>query len=333
MHANSRSKLFGAGVAGAVTAITAVTTLTALALLATPQGVAAKSIEMVVPIAPGASTDALSRIAAEELGKRLGEPIVVINKPGGGITLAARYVAEQPADGRTLFMGTAVMSTVPSQKNVPFDVHAFAPIAPVYSTPSVLYVRASIPANTPREFIEWARAQPQGVSFGSSGVGSATHIDAEALAAVAGYKMVHVPYGGSAATIPAMGGDHLDAGFASPSMRSVIQKGTKVKAIMVGSDKPLADWPDLPTVDARLLGNFRAENWAGVFVLAKTPVAIQDKLNAELNAALSQPSVKERFATFSVAPVGGTREAFAKFLETDRTRLGNVIKSRGINLD
>lgn len=302
-------------------------------LLAAAPLAAAKPIEMVVPIAPGASTDGLARVVAEELGKRLGEPVIVVSKPGAGITVAARYVAEQPADGRTLFMGTAVLSVLPFYKVIPFDYNAFAPIAPVYTTPSVLYVRASLPANNPKEFIEWAKAQAKGVSFGSSGIASATHIDAEALAATAGFKMVHVPYSGSAATFPAMGGDHIDAAFGSPSNRGQIQKGAKVKAIMVGSDKPLADWPDLPTVDPKLLGNYRAENWAGVFVLAKTPVAMQDKLNADLNAVLATPAVKERFATFAVAPVGGTREAFAKFIEADRARLGAVVKSRNIPLE
>jgi len=307
--------------------------LTVLLMGCAPLAASAKPIEMVVPIAPGGSTDSLSRVVADELSKRLNEPVIVVSKPGAGITVAARYVAEQPADGRTLFMGTAVFSVLPFQKTIPFDYNAFAPVAPVYSTPSVLYVRASLPANNVREFIEWAKNSPQGVSFGSTGIGGATHIDAESFAAAAGIKMVHVPYAGSSATFPAMAGDHIDAAFGSPSNRGQIQKGARVKALMVGSDKPLADWTELPTVDRNLLGNFRAENWAGVFVLAKTPAAIQDKLNADLNAVLSLPAVKERFASFSVAPVGGTREAFVNFLNADRTRLGTVIKARNIPLE
>lgn len=291
----------------------------------------AKPIELVVPIAPGGSSDALSRLVADELSRRLGEPVVVMSKPGGGNTVAARYVLDQPADGRTLMMATAVLSVVPFQKPIPFDYNALVPVIGVYNTPSVLFVRASLPANNFKEFMEWARKEPNGVSFGSTGVGSTTHIDAEALSAAASFKMVHVPYAGSSQTFTAMGGDHIDAAFGSPSM--ILQagkQGNKVKPLLVGSDKPLAAAPQVPGVDPALLGDFRSENWGAVFVSAKTPPAVQEKLNRDIAAVLALPAIRERFATFMVQPIGGTRAEFESFLKQDRARIGGVLQTRGI---
>ena len=301
--------------------------------IAAPLAAHAKPIELVVPIAPGGSTDALARVVAEELSKKWNEPVLVISKPGAGVTVAARYVMEQPADGRTLFLGTAVMGVVPFQRVVPF-FNAFSAVVPLYNTPWLLYVRASLPVNNLREFIEWAKKNPTGVSFGSTGIGSTTHIDAENFAASTGITMVHVPYAGSAATFPAMAGDHIDAAFASPSMNSQIAKnGGKVKALMVGSDKPLTAWPDIPVVDKNLLGDYRADNWGGIFVLGKTPVAMQDKLNADINAVLALPAVREKFTTLSLVPMGGSREAFTGFVNNERARLGTLIKTRNIPIE
>jgi tripartite-type tricarboxylate transporter receptor subunit TctC len=303
-------------------------------LVLLPIAANAKPIELVVPIAPGGSTDGLARVIAEELAKKWNEPVLVISKPGAGVTVAARYVMEQPADGRTLFLGTAVMGVVPFQKVVPFDYNLFSPVVPLYNTPSVLYVRASLPVNNVREFVEWARKNPAGVSFGSTGVGSTTHIDAENFAATTGINMVHVPYAGSSATFPAMAGDHIDAAFASPSMNSQIAKsGAKVKALMVGSDKPLAAWPDVPVVDRSVMGDYRADNWGGIFLLARTPAPTLDKVNADINAVLALPSVREKFNSFALIPMGGSRESFAAFLASERTRLGALIKTRSIPIE
>lgn len=291
----------------------------------------ARPIELVVPIAPGGSADALSRLVADELASRIGEPVVVLSKPGGGNTVAARYVLEQPADGRTLMLGTAVLSVVPFQKPVPFDFNALVPVTGVYNTPSVLFVRASMPVNSVREFVEWARKNPNGVSFGSTGVGSTTHIDAEALSAAAKFKMVHVPYAGSSQTFTAMGGDHIDAAFGSPSMIAQAGKqGNKVKPLMIGSDKPLAAAPQVPPVDSALLGDFRSENWGAIFVSAKTPVAVQEKLNRDLAAVLALPAIRERFSSFMVQPTGGTRADFETFLKQDRARIGAVLQAGNI---
>ncbi len=302
-----------------------------LACLLLPFAVHAKPIEIVVPIAPGGSVDTLARVIADELGKRLGEPVVVISKPGAGVAVAARYVMDQPADGRTLLVGTAVLSTVPFQKPPPFDFNAIVPVTGVYNTPSVLFVRASLPVNNVKEFVEWARNNPKGVSFGSTGVGSTTHIDAESLAAVANFKMVHVPYAGTAQTFTAMGGDHIDAAFGSPSMVAQASKqGGKVRALMIGSDKPLASDPPVPGVDKAVLGAFRADNWAAIFVSAGTPVDVQEKLNAELIAVLATPAVRDRFSAFLVQPMGGARAQFEQFLREERARIGALLQSRGI---
>ena len=304
---------------------------TLLACLLLPAAVHAKPIELVVPIAPGGSTDTLARVIAEELAKRLNEPVVVISKPGGGNTVAARYVLDEPADGRTLLLGTAVMAVVPHQKPPPFDFNQLVPVTGLYNTPSVLFVRASLPVSNIKEFLEWARKNPKGVSFGSTGVGSTTHIDAESLASVGQFNLVHVSYAGSGQTFTAMGGDHIDAAFGSPSMvAQATKQGNKVKPLMVGSDKPVPGVTDVPTVDKALLGDFRADNWGAVFVSAKTSTDVQQSLNAHINAVLNSQQVRDRFAAFMLQPMGGTRDAFEAFLRRDRSRIGQLLQTRNI---
>lgn len=304
---------------------------TLLACLLLPAAVHAKPIELVVPIAPGGSTDALARVIADELAKRMNEPVVVLTRPGGGNTVAARYVLDQPADGRTLMLGTAVMAVVPHQKPPPFDFNQLVPVVGLYNTPSVLFVRASLPVNNMKEFLEWARKNPKGVSFGSTGVGSTTHIDAESLAAVGKFDMVHVPYAGSSQTFTAMGGDHIDAAFGSPAMVAQAGKqGTKVKPLMIGSDRAVPGITDVPGVDKNLLGDFRADNWGAIFVSARTPADVQQSLNAQINAVLNAPAVRERYASFMYQPMGGSRDEFENFLRRDRARIGQLLQARNI---
>ncbi len=292
---------------------------------------AAGPVDMVIPLAAGGAMDAAGRAVADEWGKRTQEPVVVLNKPGAGTLLGTRFVAEQgPADGRTVLLGAMAMTTTEFQKSgAAFDIAQLAPVSYVGWQLTVLYVRADIPANTLAEFVQWAKSRPNGVNFGSSGNGSTPHLAAEQLAVMTGIQMTHVPYAGSSAYIPALLGGHIDAVFDAPSRRGLVKEG-KLKALLVGSSKPLPDWPELPTADAAGLSGFRTGGWYGVFVPARTPADVQKRLNTELNAVLASPVVRDKFVALGIEPAGGTPAEFAQLIQAERERLRQLVKSRNI---
>ncbi|WP_423459452.1 Bug family tripartite tricarboxylate transporter substrate binding protein [Ottowia sp. VDI28] len=292
---------------------------------------AAGNVEMVIPLAAGGAMDAAGRAVADEWSRRTQVPVVVLNKPGAGTMIGTRFVAEQAAaDGHTVLLGAMAMTTTEFQKaGASFDMAELAPVSYVGWQVTVLYIRADIPANTLSEFVQWAKGQPQGVSFGSSGNGSTPHLAAEQLAVSTGIRMTHVPFAGSSAYIPALLGGHIDAVFDAPSRRGLVKEG-KLKALLVGSNKPLPDWPELPTSDAAGIPGFRTGGWYGVFVPARTPAEVQKRINAELNAVLAVPSVREKFASLGIEPTGGNPAEFARLIQVERERLRQLVRSRNI---
>jgi tripartite-type tricarboxylate transporter receptor subunit TctC len=302
----------------------------AFALSASLVHAAGKTMELVIPLAPGGAMDATGRAVADELSRRINEPVVVLNKPGAGTMIGTRFVAEQGStDGRTLLLGAMAMTTTEFQAGAPFNIADLAPVAYVGWQVTVLYVRATLPVNTMAEFIQWAKASSNGVNFGSSGNGSTPHLAAEQVAARTGIKITHVPFAGSSAFIPALVGGHIDAVFDAPSTRSLVKAG-KLKALMVGSSKPIADWPELATADAAGLPGFRSGGWYGVFVPARTPIDVQQKLNTEINAVLNVAAVRDKFATLGVEPAGGSPADFNHLINTERDRLRQLVKSRNL---
>ncbi|MBI2726767.1 MAG: tripartite tricarboxylate transporter substrate binding protein [Polaromonas sp.] len=293
-----------------------------------------KPIELVVPYAAGGFTDAIARHVADALSKKWGEPVVVVNKTGAASVVGIRYAIDQGGvDGRTILLGSLGYITTQFQsRGAPFDVKALVPVVYLGSTPSVLYIRSNIPATNYREFAEWARKKADGVAFGTSGVASSPHLNAEELAAMSGFKLLSIPYPGSSASIPAMAGGHIDAVFESSGSRSMAETG-KIRALMVGSEKPLASWPELPTAEAAGLKGFRSGSWFGLFLPAKTPPELQARLGADVNAVLASPQLQETFRQMDFISGGGRPEAFVQFLEAEKAKLGALIKSRNIRVD
>lgn len=291
----------------------------------------AKPVELVIPLAPGGAMDVAGRSVADEMSKRIGEPIVVLNKSGAGTLLGTRFVAEQgTTDGRTLLMGAMAMTTGEfGAGGTPFDIASLSPVAYVGWQVTVLYVRADLPVNSMAEFVQWAKANPNGVNFGSSGNGSSPHLAAEYVAAQTGIRIKHIPYAGSSAFIPALVGGHIDAVFDAPSTRALVRAG-KLKALMVGSSRALPDWPELPTADAAGLPGFRSGTWYGMFVPAKTPADAVRKINADINAALSVPTVRDKLVSLGIEPVGGTPADFGNLIQAEREKLRALVKARSI---
>ncbi len=302
-----------------------------LALLHTGQAVAQRHYEMIIPIAAGGSLDLMARSLSEAFSQQIGVPVTPLNKVGAGTLVGTRYVAQDSArDGRLMLFTGLPYTTLQFKDGGPaFDTARFNPVMYVGWQPTVLYVRSSIPANDVASFIAWAKANPNGVTFASSGIGSSPHIAAEQFAAMTGIKIVNVPMGGSSAFVPALAGGHVDAVFDAPATRAMVQEG-RLKALMVGNAEPLPDWKDLPTSRDVGLDGFRSGTWYGVLVPANTPDQTVQDLNGQLNKALSSPIVKTRAKEFGIELVGGTTADFGTVLQREHERIEALIKTRGI---
>jgi tripartite-type tricarboxylate transporter receptor subunit TctC len=300
--------------------------LIAVACVMLPAANAARPVEVVVPYAAGGFIDAVSRTMADELTRLSGTTHVVVDRPGGNSLLAIRSVIEHNDDeGHTLLVGSmGYLTTQLQSRTAPFDVKALAPIVLIGTSPSILYVRASLPVKTVHEFIEWARHNPRGVSFGTSGPLSSPHLNAQEFAAINGLNATFIPYGGSSGSMPALAGDHVDAVFDAPTSRSLVRTG-KVRALMVGASEPLADWPELPTSTQVGMKGFRAGSWLGVFVPATTPVDLRNRLNAQLVEVLASSQFRQRALALGLVIGGGSPQHFQAFLEGERKKLAALM--------
>jgi tripartite-type tricarboxylate transporter receptor subunit TctC len=302
-----------------------------LAALAASSSMAQRHYEMIIPIAAGGSLDLMARSLAEAFSQQIGAPVTPINKVGAGTLLGTRYVAQDSArDGRLLLFTGLPYTTLQFKDGGPaFDSTRFKPVMYVGWQPTVLYIRSSIPVDNIKSFIAWARTNPNGVTFASSGIGSSPHIAAEQFAAMTGIKIVNVPMAGSSAFVPALAGGHVDAVFDAPATRSMVQGG-RLKALMVGNAEPLPDWNELPTSHEAGLDGFRSGTWYGVLVPADTPDSIVQTLNAQLNKALASPIVVNRAKEFGIELTGGTPAEFTRVLQSEHERINTLIKTRGI---
>lgn len=287
--------------------------------------------KMVIPIAAGGSMDQISRAIADQLSVAVGEPVIAMNRPGAGTLIGLRDVANSDAtDGRTFVISGIGYTTLQFKQGGPaFDKNRLKPVMYVGWQPTVLFTRASIPANNVDEFLKWAKANNNPVTFASSGIGSSPHIAAEQFASLTGINITNVPMAGSSAFVPALAGGHVDAVFDAPATRSMVESG-KLKALVVGLDEPLPTWPELPTAKSTGLDGLKAGTWYGIFVPSTTPDAEVTKLNAALNKALKSDQVQEKSKTFGISLAGGSPADFSQFLDGEFKRIGELVNGRGI---
>ena len=292
-----------------------------------------RPIRMVVPFTPGGSTDILARSIGLELTRAWGQPVVIDNVPGAGGSLGADKVAKAPADGYTLLMGhIGTLAVTPSiYPALPYDpVKSFAPVAWVARVPNVLAVHPSVPAHTLAEFLTLARSQPGRLNYSSGGNGSAAHIAMEYLKLKSGTFLVHVPYRGTAPAVNDLLAGQIQAIFTgAPAVMPFVKSG-QLRALAVSSPKRLASLPDLPTVaesGLKALAGFEADQWYGVVAPAGTPRDIVAKLNAQINASLNAPALKERLQAEGAQATPTTPEAFGQLIASDIERWRPVVKA------
>lgn len=306
----------------------------AAAALCTPaqaQGYPSKPVNIVVPFAPGGATDIMTRLLAERLSKRLGQPVIVENKPGAGTMIASEYVAKAPADGHTVLMAASSLGIAPSlYSKVNYDpVKSFAPISLVASVVHVLEVHPSVPVKSVGELITWLKANPGKANYGSVGAGTSTHLESELFNTMAGVKMVHVPYKGSAPALTDLVGGSLQVMFDAWASSGPFVKDGKTRLLAVTTAQRSRILPDVPTVAESGLPGYEAMPWLGLLAPAGTPDAVVKKFHDELIEVLKEQPVQEKFHSLGLDIIGNTPQEFAEFIKKDITKWAKVIQETG----
>ena len=299
------------------------------------QAYPAKPIRLLVPFPAGGATDLFARAVSQRLGDKLGQPLVVENRPGAGGALGSDLAAKAPADGYTLLLTTSSTHSIgPSvSTRLPYDpVRDFTPIVHLGDAPSIMLVPNSSPARTVAEWIALAKANPGKLNYASSGIGTIVQLTAELFKSQAGLFVVHIPYKGTALAIPDLASGKLDVLFDSlPTGLPHVRDG-RLRALAVTSLKrsPLA--PDIPAL-AEVLPGFESNTWFGLYGPKGLPADAVLRFNQAANAALADPEMRERLARLGIEPRGGTPQAFAQMTERDRARWKRIITERRITPD
>ena len=313
--------------------------LAALALVpavALAQAWPSKPVKIVVPFAAGSSTDILARLMAERFGKTFGQPFVVENKAGAGGIIGTELTAKATPDGHTLIMLTSgpFASNPAVYAKLPYDpIKDFDPIANVGFTPQVFVVGPQAKFRTLKDLVAAAKADPGGIGAGSLGKGSTSHLALEAFQGAAGIKLNHIPFKGSSEAQPqVIGGSVPMMSDAVPGVRAQVQGG-KFTPLAIASLKRSPFLPDVPTFAEQGYPGFEAVGWIGLGAPAGTPVAILDKLNAEINAMMGDPAVKAKFESLAFVSAVGTRAEFAAFIKAEIAKWSKVAKDAGVRAD
>jgi len=296
----------------------------------------AKPIKLVIPFAPGGVTDTSGRIIADYLGKRLGQQVVADNRPGASGNIGSQVVASAEPDGYTLLLvldGTFVINPHVYDK-VPFDpLRDFSTIGKIGDSTTILVAHPGFKANNMRELIDMSKALPSGVSYGTSGTGSIVHLAGELLKQRTGANLVHIPYKGGAPAIADALAGHTPLAFASAASVQNHLKSGNLKALGVPSGKRSRQYPDIPTFAESGWADFDINSWVGLVAPAKTPRAIVERLNTELNAALADPEVRSKLEAAGISPTPGTAEAFSATIRKELALYGGVVKAAGIKMN
>lgn len=311
-----------------------------LGLLAATQAVRAeypeKPIRLIVNAAPGGAADSTTRVLATALSQRLGQPIVIENRPGASGAIGLDAVAKAPPDGYTLGhanLATFVVAALAARQLPYKPAQDFTPIAKQWTQPNLLGVNPQLPIRTVGELVAYAKAHPTALSYGSTGNGTSLHVVTELFRSTAGIQMTHVPY----KSAPAAESD-LAAGFIQvmvsnfTSMEPQVKAG-RIRALAITGPKRSPLLPNVPTIREAGFPEVEMETWGGIVGPANLPEAIVRKLNAEINAVLSDPKVVKQHEALGAAVQGGSSAQFAEQIRTDNAKWGAVIRENNITVD
>jgi tripartite-type tricarboxylate transporter receptor subunit TctC len=293
-----------------------------------------KPVKWIVPYPPGGTTDVLARIMAQWLTEKLGQQVIVENKPGGGNNIGTEAAINAAPDGYTMLLVNPAHGINASMyKKLPFNViRDVAPVAGMVRTPNVMVVANNVPVKTVPEFIAYCKANPSKVNMASSGSGTSTHLSGELFKTMTGCNMVHVPYKGAGPALTDMIGGQVQVLFDNlPSSAPHIKNGN-IRALAVTSAAREPSMPDLPTVGDTVTG-YEATAWFGVGMPKGSPREAIDRINAEVNRALADPKMRARLAELGGVPISGTPEDFGRVIVAETEKWAKVVSASGATVD
>jgi tripartite-type tricarboxylate transporter receptor subunit TctC len=295
-----------------------------------------KPVRLIVPFPPGGNTDVLGRLMAQKLSDAFVQQFFVENRAGGAGTVGADAAAKSPADGYTIFFGTTgALSSAPAlQPKLPYDpVKSFAPISVLAGAPVVVMVNSSMPVNSLKDFIEYAKARPGKLTYGSAGVGHFLHVAGEAFNAAAGVQLFHVPYKGVNQALVDMLAGRLDVMIDTIVIYAPHVQSGKLKALAVAQSRRLSRMPDLPTTAEAGLPGYEFIAYFGLLAPAGTPVDIVRRLNAEVVKALGAPDIVESLGKMGLESMPTTPEQYAALIADDLAKWKRLVGQIGIKLE
>ena len=295
-----------------------------------------KPIKLVIPFPPGGGSDVIGRIIANELSARLKVPIIVVNAPGAGGMIGAQQVATAAADGYTLLLPNASTLTIAPQlmrRKAPEPWKQFVPVSTVYGFVNVLVASPNLPVKTLAELVQYAKANPDKLSFASTGVGTTPHLLGELLKREANIKMIHVAYKGSAPALTDLLGGQVNLQFEQPLTLLPYVASGKLKPLAVAGDKRVPLLPNVPTAAEQGMPNLTLQSWTGIVAPIGTDKAIVELLNREIGNALATPSVRDNLLSRAVEPMKASSGDFDLMIRSEYARWTPLIKSLSIFLD
>lgn len=293
-----------------------------------------KPVKIVVAFAPGGGSDFIARLLAVKLSEKLGQPVIVENRPGAGGNLGAELALKAPADGYTLFLAAASYTVNPSIYKLSFDsLKDITPIAQLARGPFIVAVNPKLPVKNLQELTELVKKQPDKLTYGSAGNGSIVHLASEYFLDTAGIRMVHIPYKGTSPALTDAIAGHIQLVFGTVASTLPFVKSGQLKALAVTTPKRLPVLPDVPTVIEAGFPTYQVTNWHGLVAPKGLPKDIQAKLNKAVNEALTMPGMDSGMAQDGLTAAGGKPEEFGTLLGSEIERWGALVKKRGIRVD
>jgi len=304
--------------------------------VATAAGYPERPLRYVIPSAAGGGPDTAARVVMAELGRQLGQQVVVDNRPGGSGTIGTEVIARATPDGYTIGHGNILTLGISRSvlPRLPYDLDRdLRPVVQMYATPNLLAVTPSLPVNSVRDLIDHAKKNPGGLFYASTGNGSSIHVSGELFKLMTGTQMVHVPFKSAALAIADLTAGRVHLMFDNINSIGPHVKAGRLRGLGVTTLERVPAFAELPTVAESGIPGFEVTAWAGVIVPAKVPQAIVARLNAEINRTLAAPAVRERLIVQGLTVIGGTPEQFGEHVRKEAAKWAEVVKRAGVKVD